>query len=91
MCIKENIMCVFQDNKPVEFVLKFFPICRSASKSSPLHLLSPTVLYKEPEKYEQSADVSCRVHCSLLAYPCSTYLVILIIYAYIYAHSHKRL
>lgn len=59
MCIKENIICVFQDNKPMEFVLKSFPVYRNASKSSPLLLLSPTVLHKEPEKCEQSADVSC--------------------------------
>lgn len=77
MCIKENVICVFQVNKPLEFVLKFSPISRSASKSSPLLLPSPTVLHKEPKKCEQSADVSCRVHCSSLTYPC-TYLVVLI-------------
>lgn len=76
MC-KENIICVFQDNKPVEFILKFFPVHRSASKSSPLLLSSPTVLYKETEKCEQSADVSYRVYCSPLTYLCTKYLVIL--------------
>lgn len=72
MCTKENIICVFQDNKPLEFASKSFPSCTSASKSPPLllpSLPSPTELYKEPEKCEQSADVSCWVHCSQSTYP----------------------
>lgn len=42
MCIKENIIYIFWNNKAVEFALEFFYICRSASKSSPL--LCPLLL-----------------------------------------------
>jgi len=78
MCVKENIICVFQDNKPVEFASKSSPSRRSASKSSPLVLPSPTALYKEPKTREQSADVPCRVPCSQPTYSCTTYVVVLI-------------
>lgn len=58
MWVLKKIQSVYSHiPKAVEFVLKFFPICRSASKPPPLLLPSPTVLYKEPEKCEQSADV----------------------------------
>lgn len=47
-CITENVICVFQDNEPMELALKSFPSYRSASGSLCSVLLSHQVLYKEP-------------------------------------------
>ena len=76
-CITENVICVFQDNEPMELALKSFPSYRSASGSLCSVLLSHQVLYKEPSNWEQRANVAFWVPCSLLIYVCTFYLVVL--------------